>query len=487
MPESIRDINHRHPDYQEQEELWQLMDDCYDGDRAIKSEEKARTYLPQESLEENETYWNRLTMARFYGATRKAVNGLTGLVFRKPSDHNVTEQTPKTLRAIDNIDRMGTTATQLARHSFNTFLRRGHVIFFVDLPPTIEGMTQEQAELLDHRPFLTFFDPREVINWRIEKNSAGREVFTLLVREQKVWVENPENRLQLKQALQVTVYEPGRFTVYQQVGDEFGIIDEGDIVVNGSILNFIPAFVVYSDKEGPMKSRPPLLDFALENVRHYQVDTDRRFNNHLTSYPLAIFTGWQKQEIGDRLGIGPERGMRTNNPEAKAFYLETSGAASANLTQELKDSEQKMSVYALRLFDTDDNLNETLGAKKMRAAAANSTLAMMAIEIGEGISQALELIGTWSGEEFIEDIEFRLNKDFTALTLEPQLIQQLIGLADRELLPIETLWDLLREGELNLPANDILKESLAIQGLFSGRGLPEPEPETEQPQGEELM
>jgi hypothetical protein len=128
-----------------------------------------------------------------------------------------------------------------------------------------------------------------------------------------------------------------------------------------------------------------------------------------------------------------------------------------------------MSVLALRLFDPrEENSNETLGAKKMKSASENSILQSMAHSMGQGISEAMKIFQFWIGQANELDPEFKLNTDYTALMLDPQIMQRLNEMVDKGQMPLEVMWNLMREGEINLPKNEVMNEKLIGDQMISG-------------------
>src|SRR5690625_6814521 len=65
-----------------QPEAATICRDCYDG--PLKIRKRGRIYLPQFPREDDDAYRDRLNTSVFYDAFSRTINGLTGMVFRRP-------------------------------------------------------------------------------------------------------------------------------------------------------------------------------------------------------------------------------------------------------------------------------------------------------------------------------------------------------------------------------------------------------------------
>ena len=276
------------------------------------------------------------------------------------------------------------------------------------------------------------------------------------------------------------VYELDGWTLYEKQKDAEGKEDwvkvgEGQIVIRGKPLDFIPVKTIYVNKIAAMHSELPILDFSNENFRYFSIDSDRRFSSHMTAYPIGIFPGVRKDEIideqdGKQFGIGPFVALCLKNADSKPYWMETKGIAPGILESELETSESKMAKYTLRLFSTkSESANRPLGETKLNAAAENSILQSMAIDLGMGMEEGLQTMEDW-GSSNPKKISYKLNNDYTALTMDPSLLDRLSDMVDKEQLPLESLWKLMREWEINLPPDKELFEQFMNQSrlFFTG-------------------
>lgn len=456
-----------HPLYEMQMFEWRIVQDIYDGEKAIKNPGKAKEYLPIDPMEKNDTYKRRLNMARLFNALKRAINGLTGMVFRKDVTVSVEAEKYKFFdQLLENTNRCGDGYFRFSVTAFNMLLRRGHILILVDYPDYQEGLTVEAKESGDIRPFFTLIDPMDVPFWWTTKNESGKEVFSeIVVCRNEIYMDGEK----LKHKKVYYQYLPGMVVIWEEVEGVLAEKSRKIMAINGVPLKEIPIIVVYGEQIGTMHSEPPMIEFALENVTHYQIRADYRFSNHSFCYPVACFSGTSKAEIGESVAVGGERALAFKNPDTKYGFLEPSGKAPETASKELAESESRMAIYSLSIFDRSNvSANETLGAKKMKTTAEFSILAMFAISLATGLTEANRLAFKW--EQVIPDSDpvADLNLDFTSLFIDPATITILKDMADKRDFPMTALWDILRESGLKIPSNEKLQEKINTEKVERG-------------------
>lgn len=457
-----------HPVYEMQLPEWRIVQDVYDGEKAIKNPGKAKEYLPVDPMEKTDTYNRRVRMARLFNALKRAINGLSGMIFRKNVTVSVDEgKYPFFDQIIKNTNRCGDGYFRFSVSAFNLLLRRGHVLILVDYPDYLPGLTVEEKESKEIRPFYTLIDPMDVPFWWTKKDETGKEKFVeIVVCRSEIYLDE---KGVLKTKKVYYQYTPGMVAIWEEIGGKLNKISEKVMAINGEPLQEIPIVVIYGEQLGVMQSEPPMIEFALENVSHYQIRADYRFSNHAFCYPVACFSGTNKSEIGESVAVGGERALAFKNPDTKSWFLEPSGRAPETASKELSESESRMAVYSLSIFDRANvSANETLGAKKMKATAEFSVLAMFAISLATGLTEANRLAFKWEGITPDSDPVADLNLDFTSLFIDAQTIAILKDMAEKRDFPMETLWDILRESGLKLPSNAKMRENIRSEKIEKG-------------------
>ena len=166
-------VNTPSKEYEDAKVEWETIEDVLAGSRAVKS--RGTKYLPkldQMTFAEYEAYKGR---AQFFNATARTVNGLVGLVFRKPP--NINLGSAESLR--DNLDSCtidGKSFTTFARSVFRETLAYGRVGALIDAPA--EGGT----------PYFTKYCADDIINWRKRKFQNGKVLADQIILEEDVTI-----------------------------------------------------------------------------------------------------------------------------------------------------------------------------------------------------------------------------------------------------------------------------------------------------------
>ena len=155
-------VSTQNEEYQYNLSIVQLVRDCVEGEKAIKSRAKGgRTnsligsrgtaYLPApnsddsstENQERYEAYLERAIFTNFTGFTKE---GMLGLVFRKET---IVEAPDDVKYLIDNANGAGLTLDQLIKDTVSELLIAGRYGVLVDYPQAKPGLTAAQVSALD--------------------------------------------------------------------------------------------------------------------------------------------------------------------------------------------------------------------------------------------------------------------------------------------------------------------------------------------------
>src|SRR5262245_10017183 len=107
--------------------------DVNEGNERIKAQ--GQIYLPAEPAEDGPNYRNRLARSVFTNFFRRAIDGLTGLVFAKDPQLG-TDVPARIVVDAENIDLAGTHLDVFAREIFADAQVAGHAAILVDFPRT---------------------------------------------------------------------------------------------------------------------------------------------------------------------------------------------------------------------------------------------------------------------------------------------------------------------------------------------------------------
>lgn len=436
--------------HERQKEAVEIVRDVYEG--TLRMREKGAKYLPRFPKETTGDYERRRKKAVLYNATRRTVEGLTGMVFRK--DPQLSEDVPSEIEEhTDNIDLAGRSLDVFARDFFEASLLDGHAHIFVDYQRTDDSeiRTLADEQQMGVRPYWVMLEKQDVLSWRT-RSVNGRPVLTQLVWRETI--VRPDGEFGEEEVTRYRVYQrvaaedegtgEVRAAVEWQIWEEK---EDGEVVpVESGLMDIpvIPLATGYTNRTGFLESDPPLLDLALENVRHYQARSDRAHVLHFASVPIPFFSGVEM----DELKWGPNHAISTENEQAAAQILEPSGNGLEEGRLELQDIEQRMAALGLAMLQRDTRAAETAEARRIEKSETDSSLSAAARGLEGALEEALSYHALWMDREDADGGSASVNRDFESQMLDPQMVTTLSGLVGRGQLSVETMWDILERGEI---------------------------------------
>lgn len=468
---------------QRQAEPVAICRDVYGGTLQMRN---ARTkYLPQFPKEPNDAYDGRLKASVLYNAFGRTVGGLVGMVFRK--DPVLGEDVPAPIaQHAENIDLAGRHLAVFARDGFEDALVDGHVHIFVDMQAVPRGAVPTLADerALGLRPYWVLIRKQDVLRIR-SVNVGGRPVVTEFAYQELQPV--PDGEYGEREEKRVRIYrlvtgEEGKhqvqFEVWAQRKVDGAATDTWTRIEDGTMtIGRIPVATDYTRRSGFMESRPPLLDLALENVLHYQTRSDRCNNLHIAATPIPVLIGAETDGEGKTQLVSTQHAIELPlNGDAK--YLEPTGAALTHSRDELKDIEARMAALGLAMLERDTRAAETAEAKRIDKSASDSQLSAAARGLEDALEEALGLHAEWMGLGENAGGSVSVNRDFERQQLSPQMVSALSSAVGAGQLRMETLWDILKRGDVLPEGFDAEVEREALDSADVDR-LPRPAPAVE--------
>lgn len=431
-----------------QEPAATICRDVYDG--PLKIREAGVRYLPMFPREDDAAYLDRLKTSVFYDAFGRTVNGLTGMVFRKPPKLSVDVPAPITA-LWENIDMMGTHGEVFARERHKDGEIDGHYIIFVDMqrvdPATVR--TRADRTRAGLRPYWIGIRKQDVLGYR-SAVIDGRVLVTHF-RYRTTQVE-PDGEYGEKEVETVREYnltsEDGSrqvaFIVWAKRQNEQGKEEWVEDESGTMSIDEIPVSVAYlGERVGMLESQPPHLPLALENIKHYQLVSDNDTCLHIASVPWPAFIGVDPEA---EIAVGPNMGVKL--PEnASVAYVEPQGNGLVAMQERIQKSEYRMAILGLSMLMSESRAAETATSKRIDKSESDSALSSHARATQDALEEALRLTAKWLGiSEGGGSVE--INTDFDALPIDAQTITALANLVSIGRLTQETMWKILQRGEV---------------------------------------
>lgn len=417
---------------------WAVIDALMHGTRAMRL--AGESLLPKWPNEEVAAYNARLATATLFPAYQRTCSVMSGKPFSKPL--TLRDADARIEAMADDIDMQGNNLHVFAANLFRQGIAYGLCGILVEFPRATDAAPRTMAEFqaAGLRPYFLPVRHSQILGWRTEP-ANGRSVLTQLrILE---YVDRDDGEYDIESIARVRVYTPGGFQLWEATsrnasGSSWQLIDEG-----ATTLPFIPFVPVYGRYESFMIGRPPLLDLAYQNVKHWQSQSDQDTILHVSRVPILAMIG---AEDDTQLTVGASSAVKLP-PGADLKFVEHSGAAIEAGAKSLRDLEQQMIQAGAEL------LVKTEGARSATEAAGDlegnkSDLQRIAENFEDALDMALWIAGRYINVERTGSVE--LFDDYGAASLSDASAQIVVGLQQTGLLSKPTtLEELKRRGVLS--------------------------------------
>ncbi|MGM7562871.1 DUF4055 domain-containing protein, partial [Proteus mirabilis] len=299
-------VDYKHPAYNEFLPEWDMIGDCVDGERVVKS--KKEKYLPHPADKkdmddkDNERYKRYLARASFLNATGRTLSGLLGIAFSKPVKISISGDVEY---LETDIDGQGQPLTQMVRDALSQNLQRGRAGLLSDFSGS--GI---QSEANKGRSYIRLFTAKEIINWRV---TNGKTSLVVLKYQEPVDTDDFELQMQNKWI---------ELRLVNNVACSRRWYEDGDIKVtewvvlkdaHGIPLRELPWSWIGSMNNDHTPDAPPLADIAYLNIKHYQAEADIAESAHTVGQPMVALTGltddWVERHVSEGFTVGSRKGV----------------------------------------------------------------------------------------------------------------------------------------------------------------------------------
>ena len=416
---------------------WDIVDPLMGGTQAMRA--AGTKLLPQYPAEADDTYKERLALSTLLPAYAETVASSTSRVFAEPLQ--LGEDVPEPVKLFcDDIDLGGNDLNSWSVEWFREALAKGLCHAMIEHQPTrdVEGnklyktVAEEQAAGV--RPYAVIIKPGQVLGWRFD----GGKLMQVRYMES---VEVADGDFGVKCVDQVRVLESGSWRTYRKPdnGGAWALHEQGS-----TSLNYIPWVTFYTGRTGPMTAKPPLLELAHLNVKHWQSQSDQDNLLHVARVPL-LFVFTDNEEF--QLTISSASATRMPK-DGNAKYVEHTGAAITAGRDSLNDLVDDMRMAGAKLLQKDKQAVKTAAQVNEEAAQELSPLARLAGQFADCIAQLLQILADYGSLGDGGRVEMRGNFDSD---FAPEVsLPNLISMANSGKLSDETLYsEMQRRGVIS--------------------------------------
>jgi len=416
---------------------WDIVDPLMGGTQAMRA--AGTKLLPQYPAEADDTYKDRLALSTLLPAYAETVASSTSRVFAEPLQ--LGEDIPEPIKLLSaDIDLGGNDLNSWSVEWFREALAKGLCHAMIEHQPTrdVEGnklyktVAEEQAAGV--RPYAVIIKPGQVLGWRFD----GGKLMQVRYMES---VEVADGDFGVKCVDQVRVLESGSWRTYRKPdnGGAWALHEQGS-----TSLNYIPWVTFYTGRTGPMTAKPPLLELAHLNVKHWQSQSDQDNLLHVARVPL-LFVFTDNEEF--QLTISSASATRMPK-DGNAKYVEHTGAAITAGRDSLNDLVDDMRMAGAKLLQKDKQAVKTAAQANEEAAQELSPLARLAGQFADCIAQLLQILADYGSLGDGGRVEMRGNFDSD---FAPEVsLPNLISMANSGKLSDETLYsEMQRRGVIS--------------------------------------
>ena len=373
---------------------WGLVNSLLGGTETMRDAGPA--LMPKHQEESDPSWSRRIAGATLLNMTEITLDMLAGKPFSDPVQL-VDDAPPKHQEWSEDVDLQGNSLDVFARRWFRDGLAKGLSHVLIDMPRRDEEGGTERTLADDKasnaRPYLLHIPPESVI-FMSGTLVNGREVLDhVRISESEVvrdgWGEAIQERIR--------VLEPGLVQIWElrkgQRKEEWVMVDEWV-----TDLEYIPMVTFYTSRQSLGVSKPPLLDLAYMNVRHWQLDADLNNIISVACFPMLAMSGVDQTEAGDGslMRLGPNQILATRAEHGKFYYVEHTGAAIETGEKKLQHLEELMASYGAQfLKEKPGDLKATVRA--LDSAEALSQLQAMTLVFKDALETALMVMSDWAG------------------------------------------------------------------------------------------
>ena len=461
-------VNSEHPSFVKIKPKWVRCRDVAAGGDAVH--EAGVDYLPKLKAQRDDDYKAYNKRATFYNASWRTISGLVGMLFRKPPKLEIPDQTKPLL---EDVNGAGEPFQLFAQSISEQALTTGRVGILVDSPPAPDGATIADAERLNLRPRLLTYLCESIINWKTGTVN-NRNVLTMVVLKETEDVSVDEFESQSEdrwRVLDLTAApvvagenQPAAFQYRQRLfrlkasvkakaGDKIAAVDFEQVgediypKIDGKQMDSIPFVIMGTDDVSPDVDEPPLIDLFDMNLSHYRTTADYAHGCHFTALPTLVLTGFKKESPNDQIYLGSESAIVSSSPDARAQFVEFSGAGIGALERKLEREEQQMAILGARMLESQKAAVESADTHSIQRKGEESMLSSVAQSISLGVTQALKVFTQWSGQS-PEKVKFEINRDFYPRPMDPGMLTALMSSWQSGAISDQVLFENLQQGEI---------------------------------------
>lgn len=413
---------------------WDIVEDCLNGDRAVKS--RGRLYLPMpnpsdKSADNLAQYDNYRERAVFYNVTRRTVDGWNGQVFSRepicilPEGSNGDDMW-------GDIDGTGASLDQQAKIALGSVMAYARGGLLVDYPHVEGPITVSELRENYIRPTIHFYGPKSIINWRMRKVGGVHIPELVVLKESAPTVSSDGFSISKQEQCRVLrLTRDMQYTIEVWQRDEAGLWQRKEFYAmvgpDKKPINRILFFPIGINRNSFNVDLSPTYDLAVLNIAHFRNSADYEDSCFMVGQPTPVVAGVTQEWVEEVFKGRIELGSRAVIPLPVGGNAQLLQVNPNTMTMEaMKHKEAQMVALGARIIK-DNSVQKTLGESQMDEAGESSILATASKNVSSAYTTALRWCGYLMGESAdAKEYQYSLNTDFPAARLTPNERAQLV-------------------------------------------------------------
>lgn len=409
---------------------------------------------PHITSEGTASYAKYLSLAYFYGASGRTVDGLSGLIFSKDPEKEIATAVEY---LDDNVDGKGTSLRRQSQSASEEGFITPRSGLLVDYPQVGQHVSVAEAERMNLRPKILHYPFESIINWHFEVIDNEQKLSMLVLVEPE---EELTNEFEVKQTLRYRVLRLIDGVLYTAMYDSGGNPETEllPVVVDGEQSKIIPFFFIEVGAQG----KSVINDLVDANFNHYRFFADYAMKEHTSAFPVFYETGAVDEDRN--MAVGP--GVKWSNPNTDAqFGVIQSDSDGGSMRTYLLDMEVRMAALGAEMLKPRIASAESAAAKSLDKVAQDSTTANVANTVSEAYEKALSFAARWMGSD--EESVYQLNTNYDPAGLSGQDLTALVGAWQSGSISYATFYENLQRGQVANSERSVEEE----QGMINNAEL----------------
>ena len=315
MKESIMDIENKHPLYEANESRWNYLLASYLGGKEYRSPslKMLRKYLDEENAT-NRAYEKRLEYTPLDNLVKLTTDTYRSFLWRSTPIRTFGNQATNPLiqTFIEDVDFEGNDLDDFMKEANNYAMVYGHVWIMVT-KGFVNGVISLAQEIeVGLRPYVKIFTPENVINWKTEKLSTGKEILVELTTQESV---SPEKK-------RIIVWSLDTIITYEvETDDNKETITMTELQINP--IGVIPFVLLKANNtQFPYIGKSDIEDVAKTQQAIFNLLSEAEQGIRISNHPTLAKTAdtYATAGAGSVIDLDPNL-----DPNLKPYLLEPSG------------------------------------------------------------------------------------------------------------------------------------------------------------------